>query len=259
MSTTTSHAPGTFCWVELATTDLEDARRFYTSLFDWTTRDAPIPGGVYVMCQLRGHEAAALYRMPEDDQARGVPPHWFPYIAVANVDDTTARVTGLEGQVHANPFDVAEHGRMSVIQDPTGGFVGLWEAKRHAGVGVRDEPGALCWNELATRDRPHAAAFFGKLIGWELSSMAMPEGEYTVFMGEGEPKGGCLQITPEMGPVPTGWLTYFAVEDCEHAVGRVQELGGSVLLGPETAPGIGRWAMCRDSQGAVFSLIAPVT
>jgi uncharacterized protein len=258
MATMTSHAPGTFCWVELCSTDLEAAKRFYSALFGWTTRDTPIPGGVYVMCQLDGHEVAAMYRMSDEDRARGIPSHWFPYIAVANADETASHVAGLGGTLHAGPFDVAEHGRMAVAQDPTGGHVGVWQAMKMPGVGVRDEPNALCWNELMSPDRERAAAFYHRLIGWELSSMQIPEGEYTVFMAEGTPRGGCMQITPEMGPLPAGWLTYFAVADCDATVGRVRESGGELVAGPDNVPGVGRWAMLRDPQGAVFAVIAPV-
>lgn len=258
MATMTSHAPGTFCWIELCSSDAEGAKTFYANLFGWTTRDVPIPGGVYTMCQLDGHEAGAIYQMSEPDRAQGIPSHWFNYIAVTSVDDTLVHVAELGGTVHAGPFDVMEHGRMAVVQDPTGGLVGLWQAKRQPGVGVRDEPNALCWNELMSTDRATAASFYGKLIGWELSSMQMPEGEYTVFMAEGTPRAGCMQITPGMGAVSSGWLTYFAVADCDATVRRVGELGGTVITGPETAPGVGRWAMFRDPQGAIFAVIAAI-
>jgi hypothetical protein len=258
MATMTSHAPGTFCWIELCSTDAEGAKRFYPALLGWTFRETPIPGGTYIMCQLDGHEVAALYQMSEAEKAQHIPSHWFNYVAVANVDETAEHVPALGGTVLTAPFDVMEHGRMAVLQDPTGAVFGVWQAKQHAGVGVRDEPGSLCWNEVMTPDRAKAAAFYGKLIGWEQSSMQMPDGEYTVFMAEGAPKGGCMQITPAMGPIPAGWVTYFAVADCDATVTRAGELGGTVLAGPENAPGIGRWAMLQDPQGAVFSVIAMI-
>jgi uncharacterized protein len=58
--------------------------------------------------------------------------------------------------------------------------------------------------------------------------------------------------------MPAGWVTYFAVADCDAAVARARELGGTVLAGPENAPGIGRWATLQDPQGAVFSVIAMI-
>lgn len=257
MSATTAHAPGTFCWIELMTSDPDAAKRFYLPLFGWTHRDDPMPdGSVYTMCQSGGHDVAAMYRMSAEQAGQGIPPNWFPYVAVANADETAAKAAALGGAVMVEPFDVMEHGRMAVIQDPTGAVFGAWQAKRYPGVGVRDEPNAMCWNEVMSSDRPKAAAFYSALIGWSTSPMPMPEGEYTVFMSGEAARAGCMQITPAMGPVPPSWMTYFAVADCDATAKRAKELGGTVLKGPEDAPGIGRWAMLQDPQGAVFSVIA---
>ena len=183
MPATTAHAPGTFCWIELMTSDPDAAKRFYLPLFGWTHRDDPMPdGSVYTMCQSAGHDVAAMYRMSPEQSGQGIPPNWFPYVAVASVDETAAKAATLGGVVMVPPFDVMEHGRMAVIQDPTGAVFGVWQAKRYPGVGVRDEPNAMCWNEVTSTDRPRAAAFYSALIGWGTSPMQMPEGEYTVFM-----------------------------------------------------------------------------
>jgi predicted enzyme related to lactoylglutathione lyase len=40
-----SYEPGTFCWVDLTTTDAEGAKAFYGELFGWEFRDDEIPGG----------------------------------------------------------------------------------------------------------------------------------------------------------------------------------------------------------------------
>jgi len=258
MVATASHTPGTFCWIELCTSDEDAALAFYTALFGWTVRNVPIPGATYVIFRLEDRDVAAMYKMTEPDRARGTPSHWFNYVAVADADESAAHVAELGGTLHAGPMDVGDHGRMVVLQDPTGGFLGLWQAKQQPGVGVRDEPNSLCWNELLTPDSEASATFYRRLIGWETSSMLMPEGEYTVFMSEGTPRAGCMQITPEMGAVGPGWRTYFAVDDCDETVTRVQSLGGALRLGPETVPGVGRWAMFEDPTGAVFAAIAVV-
>jgi predicted enzyme related to lactoylglutathione lyase len=255
-TTTTPHAPGTFCWVEHGSRDAEAAKRFYPALLGWTIEETPIPGGTYIMCRRDGHTVAAMYQLSAQELAQGIPSHWFPYVAVASADDAAARAAELGGSVEAPPFDVMEHGRMAVLKDPTGGHFGVWEARAHIGAQMRDEPGALCWNELMTRDPRTAARFYADLMGYELSSMAMPAGDYTIMSLDGAPRGGCMAITPEMGDVPTGWLTYFAVADCDATATRARELGGQVLTGPVDAPGVGRWALLQDPTGGVVSVIA---
>ena len=76
----TEHAPGTFSWAELATTDTAGAKTFYTSLFGWEAEDQPIPGGggAYTFLRKDGLEAAALHGHLPD----GTPPNWTSYVTV---------------------------------------------------------------------------------------------------------------------------------------------------------------------------------
>ena len=63
--------PGTFCWVELGTTDGEAAKKFYTELFGWTFTDSPIgPGMVYTMLKQDGKDVGALYQMKNEMKSR---------------------------------------------------------------------------------------------------------------------------------------------------------------------------------------------
>src|SRR3954447_21551338 len=128
MGERTSYAPGTFSWVELVTSDAEAAKAFYTEVFGWTYQDTPIGDGmVYSTALVDGKPAGALYS--GDDQS----PHWNCYVTVASVDDATEKAGALGGRVMAEPFDVMDVGRMSVIADPTGAALCLWEPGQHIG------------------------------------------------------------------------------------------------------------------------------
>src|ERR1043166_7930904 len=73
------HAPGSFCWIELATTDGPGAKKFYTELFGWEAQDNPMgPDIVYTRLKLNGKDVGALYQKGE--QMSQVPPHWASYI-----------------------------------------------------------------------------------------------------------------------------------------------------------------------------------
>ena len=55
--------------------------------------------------------------------------------------------------------------------------------------------------------------------------------------------------------MPPHWLPYFAVDDCDAAMAKVQELGGQVHMGPmDIEPG--RFAVVADPEGASFAIIA---
>ena len=71
----------------------------------------------------------------------------------------------------------------------------------------------------------------------------------------GQPAAGLIQIEPEWGGRPSNWSVVFEVEDCDAAVAKVQELGGSVIREPQDLEGVGRFAVVADRWGAVFQVI----
>ena len=81
MANIDKHPAGSFCWVELATTDQNAAKTFYTSLFGWAVEDSPMgPDDFYSMFKLSGRNTGAAYTMRKEQRAQGVPPNWMLYI-----------------------------------------------------------------------------------------------------------------------------------------------------------------------------------
>src|ERR1700748_1996365 len=120
MANIDKHPAGSFCWVELATTDQAAAKNFYTSLFGWSVTDSPMgPDDLYSIFNIDGRDAAAGYTMRKEDRAQGIPPHWMLYIAVDDADKSVAKAAQAGGTILAPAFDVMDAGRMGVIQDPT--------------------------------------------------------------------------------------------------------------------------------------------
>ena len=252
--TDTKHAPGTFSWVDLGAHDPGAARRFYTELFGWTTEDnqyGPDEGDVYTTYKLDGRSVAASYPMDAQQKAEGMPSTWLSYVAVEDADASAARAKELGATLVVEPFDVMEHGRMAMVQDPGGALFALWQARAHPGAEVRGEIGSLGWNELATNDATKARDFYTGLFGWRADVMNVGM-EYTVFNGDAGPVAGAYALTPEMEGMPVCWLPYFAVEDPDATAEKAKSLGATVLKEPEDIPGIGRFTMLRDPQGAMF-------
>jgi len=257
MTTTTTHAPGTFCWLDLAAHDPAAAKRFYTQLFGWQAVDnqyGPGADDVYTMYRLDGRDTAASYGMDPNQKEMGIASAWLCYVAVESADAGAAKARELGGTVMAEPFDVMDVGRMALVEDPTGALFALWQAASHAGVGVRDEPGSVGWIELATKDTGKAGDFYMRLFGW--TGQTMNTGmDYTVFHASGAMVGGMYAIKPEMEGMPPGWMPYFVAADVDASVERTKELGGTLLHGPFEVPGVGRMALIQDPQGAMFYLI----
>ena len=97
--------------------------------------------------------AAAISPQQSSETEQGIPPHWNVYVTVDDVDETTGKVDEAGGTVLAGPFDVFNVGKMSVIADPTGAVLCLWQADDSIGAEVVNEPGALAWADTATPRR----------------------------------------------------------------------------------------------------------
>ena len=253
------YAPGTFCWVDLATTDAEAAKRFYTELFGWTSTDVPAgDAGTYTMLEKAGKNVCALYQMDEAMQKQTPVPYWLSYVSVQNVNESTEKAKTLGGQVLQPPCDVMESGRMSLIQDPTGAVFALWQPKTHIGADLANEPATFCWNELQTTNLQTATQFYTQLFGWNTkTSKNAVGGDYVEFL-QGEKSGaGMLEIQAEWGDVPPNWTVYFIVENCDATLEKAQALGGRVDMEPIDMEQIGRFAMIQDPQGGYFTIIQP--
>jgi predicted enzyme related to lactoylglutathione lyase len=251
MGERTGYAQGTFCWVDVGTTNAEGAKAFYTGLFGWEADDMPAgEDGTYTMLRLDGKEVAALYEMPAEQRAQGVPANWLSYVSVEDAGASTERAGELGAAVLVEPFDVMDVGRMAVLQDPTGAVFALWQPGRSFGASLVNDPGSLCWNQLTTDDTDRAQAFYSEFFGWKARGLEGSDAPYWTLMNGEATNGGMMAIQPGMD-VPPNWMAYFATDDLDQAVARVRELGGGVLAPPMDVPA-GRIAVVQDPQGAAF-------
>src|ERR1039457_2381117 len=91
---------GRFVWYELATTDLEAAKAFYTNVVVWDAREASMPGMAYILFTAGEASVSGLMNLPEDARNIGAKPRWIGYVGVDDVDATVDRVNQLGGAVH---------------------------------------------------------------------------------------------------------------------------------------------------------------
>lgn len=257
MSERTSYTPGTPCWVDLATPDIEGAARFYGDLLGWDVPEQPNSAemGGYRRAQKNGKDVAGVMPLMQEGQ----PPAWSTYVSVADADATAAAVTANGGTQVAEPMDVMDLGRMAVFTDPTGAFFGIWQPGTFIGAERVNEPGTVGWNELSTRDTAAAKQFYGAVFGWGYDDEPSDRvGTYTIWKVGEAMVAGMLDMNALGMPaeIPPNWLVYFGVEDADAAVEKVQSGGGSVMNGPIDIP-VGRFAVVADPFGAVFAVMQP--
>lgn len=248
------HAPGSFCWFELGTTDQAAAKTFYQSLFGWTSQDFPMGDiGSYTMFRMDGRDVGAAYTL-DPQRYQGIPPFWMLYVSVENADTTAERATELGASVHMPPFDVMQFGRMSVISDPTGAVFSIWQPIQSAGVTITGVDGTVCWADLSTADPARAKDFYTQLFGWKISPSEHDASGY-LHIATGETYiGGIPPADQRNQQAPPHWMLYFLVSDCAASADKAKTLGASILMPATQIPNVGTMAILGDPQGAVFAL-----
>ena len=280
------YIPGVPCWVDASEPDPEAAVGFYGGFFGWQFEDMMPPGSEerYFIARSeaagwslfdtsgasRGGDVAALGSIPVAAPPRAA---WNTYFWVDSADEAAARVRDAGGVVVTEPFDFMDASRTAVLTDPEGAAFRVWEARRHRGAQVVNDPGSLNFNGLNTRDVAGAKSFYGAVFGW--TTLALPAGEMWTLPGYGDylerdnpglreqvaemggPEGfvdvvaSIIPIAADQPDTPAHWNVTFAVDDADAAAARAGELGGTVVAPPFDAPWV-RMTILNDPQGATF-------
>jgi uncharacterized protein len=289
------YIPGVPCWVDASEPDPEAAVDFYRGLFGWEFEEAMPPGaeGKYLVArgeaasssifdisgELRSGEVAAIRSI-----SGGAPPvaMWNTYFWVDSADDAAAKVGDAGGAVVVEPFDFLDACRTAVFTDPEGAAFSVWEAKEHKGAELVNDPGAVVFNNLNTRDVEAARSFYGSLFGWQTAEIGGGAEGWTLpgygdwlerehhpglrrQMAEaGAPEGfedvvgSIVPISDDQADTPAHWSVTFASADADATAAKATELGGKVIVAPFDAPWSTstytiRMTVIADPQGATFS------
>lgn len=116
------------------------------------------------------------------------------------------------------------------------------------------QTGCFVWHDLMTTDAESAARYYAELLGWRYHEMDMGEtGRYRMILAGGLGQGGIVEMEAGEETPPCHWIGYLTVDDVDSAVKQARQLGGKVPVPPRDIPGVGRFAVVADPQGAVFS------
>jgi len=244
---TTATAVGKFVWHEQVSKEPGKAKDFYTQLLGWGT-ESFTPGEVeYEMINAGGKNHGGFGTAQEG----APPPHWLSHVQVDDVDETVEKAKAAGGSLAAGPFDMGEVGRMAIIKDPQGAFVSAYTPQ-----GEWDAPeGVFVWDELGTTDVEGAEKFYSEVFGWTAKDMGPEFGGYKIFNAGETGVGGVMALQDPSWPAT--WIPYVGVEDADATVAKAKELGASAVVEGMDVPTVGRIAVIKDPQGAVFGIIKP--
>ena len=124
-------------------------------------------------------------------------------------------------------------------------------------MGQSDNHGRFVWHELLTKDAEAAKSFYQSVVGWSTTKWGDGSVDYSMFTAGEMPVAGLMtgNSDPSQPEVPPIWIAYVGVDDVDETVDTTVQSGGGVIVPAKTMPGVGRFAVLRDPQGATFAAI----
>lgn len=254
MPTRKTAPAGAPCWIDLMTSDTDRVREFYGRVFGWDATDPDPEFGGYLTFTLKdGTEVAGC--MPG---APGTPliDRWSVYLASSNAEKTTQAASAAGGQVVMPVMKVGDLGTFSIVADPDGAAISIWEPGKHPGFTVYQETGTPGWFELQTRNFDTELRFYQDVFGWQTRKMSESPALAVQQSGE-EMLAGIIDASDHLpDDAPASWAIYFAVDDTNASLETIKASGGRVIQEAYDTP-YGRLAAAADPAGAQFKLVSP--
>jgi predicted enzyme related to lactoylglutathione lyase len=247
---------GAPCWVDLLVSDVERAQAFYSGLFGWRWLAGDAATGGYTMALLDGHPVAGISRKPA---GAPIASQWTTYLRVGQIEVAEAAINAHGGRTLGRPVPIGALARTFIALDPGGAYFGVWEPGDLPGSGLLDEPGALTWNELLTRDYDRVQSFQLGVFGHQFTDETEVGGPRwaTAHTGDGNPAYGLAEIDAEWPrEIPPHWVASFATNSVVPSLATALDLGATLIQGPFDGPyGVG--AVLSGPEGEVFSILVP--
>ena len=242
--------PGKFMWFEHLSQDVDRAKAFYDALFGWRSEAVPMGDASYAMIHL-GEQGIGGYRQME----AGVPSQWMSYVSVNDLEATHAAALAAGARELMPPTDFGPAGRGSTIADPTGAALSLWQNATDDPPDLPTAPaGSWCWAELWAPDEAAALAFYERVLGYTGEAVNMGEqGTYYLLKTGDVARAGVFRSSDPA--LPTMWLPYVAVDDCDASAEKARSLGARVAMPPTDIPNVGRFAVFIDPFGATVAVL----
>lgn len=246
--------PGAPCWLELVTADRDQAVAFYGGLFGWTAGEQSEEFGGYSMFLKDDKPIAGL--MPEVPEMTG-PPTWSVSLATPDAEKTAARAVEHGGSVVVPPMPIADLGTMVVVADASGMAHGGWQADTFPGIDTSGQVGEPIWFEAYSTSFDTTRDFLRDVYDWEIHVQGdTDEFRYVTNGPEQSATAGLMDATTFGEGFQPHWTAYVRVDDMDATVARVQELGGSVVQGPDDTP-YGVLTTIADPNGQQIKVMVP--
>jgi predicted enzyme related to lactoylglutathione lyase len=112
-----------FVHLELNTPDTAKAKDFYSKLFGWQFADNDMGNMIYSTFKPDSGPGGGVYTMA------GAPTAWLAYVGVDDINASTEKAKSLGATIYNGPMEIPNIGWFTVLGDPTGATIALFQPK----------------------------------------------------------------------------------------------------------------------------------
>jgi predicted enzyme related to lactoylglutathione lyase len=221
---TGQYTPGRFVWADLVTTDVARAAGFYAQVFGWTfeTYGGDDDHDTYTLVLADGVPIGGMVFDQRAMKDKVPSARWIGLISVPDV-----RLA----EVVFQPAALGERGETAVFRDPEGALFGVVHSRNGDPADFLGDLNEWVWADLLSADVETAAAFYRRVVGYDIAPM--PEGAVrrgVRLIAGGRARAGIIEKA-SAGATPV-WLPYVRVADVQAAIDKAQKAGGRVITNP---------------------------
>jgi predicted enzyme related to lactoylglutathione lyase len=254
---TATHHVGKLVWLDLETTDLPGAKRFYGELFGWIFRDYHADGVDYTVALVNDHPVAGIVRRPilNDTERRSA---WLPFFSVLDVDQSYQHALDAHAQVRSTPENLPQRGRQARVADPEGAVFAL---ETSASGDPADDPNPRAigtWGapELLARDPAAEAVFYQGLLHYSVVGEAAEGGFERIRLSSGTYERADVRRLPNgIAMAHAEWIGFARVFSTADTARKAVQLGGRILVGSAREAHGAVSTILEDPSGAAFGVM----
>jgi predicted enzyme related to lactoylglutathione lyase len=252
------HHLGKVIWTDLVTPDLNDAKRFYGTLFGWTFREVQ-GDSHYALALLDDRPVAGLFQKPLASK-QTQQPAWLTFLAVRDVDAARKATLQHGGKVVSPPHNYPQRGRQALLADPDGAVFAVLAAQGGDPPDYLAAPGEWIWSSLLVKDPQQETAFYKTLFGYDVYDLASAEGsaddaQHYILSTDDTARVGLNALPTDSMRRRPHWLNFVRVMDAAETTKKAIALGGRVLVEPRIDRHGGQLAVLADPSGAPFGIM----
>lgn len=241
-SNSVNHLPGKVVWHDLLTSDVEAAKSFYGTLFDWSFEQ----GDQYVQIK-RGTQpigGIALVKNKSDEKHVA---RWIASLSVADVDKAAKFVLQSGGKIHEGPDELDNRGRVAFISDPHGAQITLVRLNAGDPADQGIDVGVWMWDELWTDEPSKSIEFYVDLADY--TSVDELDDYWLLKKDEKWRAGVRALFDRELEP---RWVPVIRVSSAAETSELAVSLGGKLIIATDTSTDTEHVALLADPSGALF-------